>query len=76
MADLILHDLDPEVVEGLRQRAETHGRSLEGEARIILEDSLKLAKKRAQGAARRIREGFGRRIFGDSAELIREDRDR
>lgn len=76
MADLILRDIDPEVVEGLRRRAAPHGRSVEGEARIILEDSLGLAKRRAREAARRIRAGFSGRTFSDSAELIREDRDR
>jgi antitoxin FitA len=76
VSELILRDVTPEVVEGLRKRAEDHGRSVEGEARAILEESLGLSKSRARDAARRIREQFAGRTFSDSAELIREDRDR
>ncbi|HYO13449.1 MAG TPA: Arc family DNA-binding protein [Thermoanaerobaculia bacterium] len=76
MSELILRDVAPEVVEGLRKRAEHHGRSVEGEARAVLQESLGLSKRRAREAARRIREQFAGRTFSESAELIREDRDR
>jgi plasmid stability protein len=75
MAELVLHDLDPSLLQRLSELASRSGRSVEQEARLMLEESVGLARKRAAEAARRIRESHGR-TFGDSADLIREDRER
>jgi plasmid stability protein len=75
MSQLLVRDLDPAVVERLKQRAKRHRRSLQGEAKAILEAavlSLDGARKLAAQWHRHL-EGA---IAGDSAELIREDRDR
>lgn len=79
MADIIIRDLNPDVVERLEDRAKHHGLSLEGEAKVILESAVpveKLSMDRARQLATEIRRSFGDRVFSDSAELIREDRDR
>lgn len=75
MAELVLHDLDSALMQRLAELAARTGRTVEQEAKIMLEESAGLAKKRAAEAALRIRKSHGRR-FSDSAELIREDRDR
>lgn len=75
MAHLVLHDVDPKVIEELRKRADPHGRSIEDEAKAVLEESLGLSRARALRAARRIRTEIPG-PFGDSAELLRQDRDR
>jgi hypothetical protein len=75
MPELVLHDLDAAVLDRLSELASRTGRTVEQEAKVMLEESVGLARKRAAEAARRIRKSHGR-MFSDSAELIREDRDR
>ena len=75
MAELVLHDLDADLLRRLGELASSSGRSLEEEAKRMLEDSVRVGRERAAGAARRIRESHGRK-FSDSAELIRNDRER
>ncbi|MGD9894378.1 MAG: Arc family DNA-binding protein [Dehalococcoidia bacterium] len=77
MAQILVRNLEPEVVERLKQRAQSHGRSLQAEvAAILREESQKKSMEEARAEAERIRRGFGGRRFSDSAELIREDRER
>ncbi len=79
MARIPIRNLDETVVRKLKHRAKRAGRSLEAEARVVLEqaaDEPKLDMK----AARKLAEEFSSRFKGrkstDSAELVREDRDR
>lgn len=79
MADIVIRDLNPDLVERLEDRAKDHGHSLEVEAKAILESAVpaaKLSMDRARQLAAEIRRSFGDRVLSDSAELIREDRDR
>ena len=75
MAHLILHDVDPEVMEELRRRADLRGRDIETEAKTVLEDTLGFSRVRALAQARRIREGIGSGLTA-SAGLLREERER
>lgn len=76
MAHLVLHDVDPEVMEELRRRADLRGREVEAEARAVLEDALGFSRTRALTLARRIREGVSGRPLASSADLLREARER
>ena len=79
MAEIIVRDIDPAVVERLKERARKNGHSLEGEAKVILERSAneeKLSMSEFRKLCDEIKSGFKGREFSDSAELIREDRDR
>jgi plasmid stability protein len=75
MSHLVLHDIDPRVIEELRRQADAHGREIEDEAKVVLEEALGLSRARALRAARRIRSELTG-PFNDSADLLREDRDR
>ena len=79
MAEIIVRDVDPAVVERLEERARKNGHTLEGEAKIILERSAG-EEKLSMSEFRKVCEDFRRRSrgleFPDSVELIREDRDR
>jgi len=75
MAKLVLHDPDPDLLRQLNDLASKSGRSVEQEAKRMLEESLGVARERAVEAARRIRKSHGR-SFSDSTDLIREDRNR
>lgn len=76
MAQLLIRDLAPETIDLLKARARKHRRSLQGEVRLILEKEAEAGAHDAWELADRIRASFGGRRFGDSAALIREDRDR
>lgn len=74
MAHLVLNDVDPEVIEALRRRADPHRRPIEDEAKTVLEEALGLSHGRALRAAQGIRSELATPAV-DSAELLREGRD-
>jgi plasmid stability protein len=77
MAQVLVRDLDADVVERLKERARRHRRSLQKEAKAILEDAAsRYTMEEAREAADRIRRRLAGRTFSDSVELIREDRER
>mgnify|MGYP001611879719 CR=1 FL=1 len=77
MAQILVRDIEPETINRLKLRAKSHHRSLQGEAKLILEEAAeKITWENAMERARKIRESFGGKKFSDSAALIREDRDR
>jgi len=79
MAQILVRNLDPETVEKLKENARRNGRSLQAEARRILEGEAHLPKLDMKGAREllaQFRKRFDGRKFSDSVELIREDRDR
>jgi plasmid stability protein len=77
MAQVLVRNLDEEDLNGLKQLAQEHHRSLEGEIRLILKEAAGRARAMADYRQRveAIRAGFGQQAFSDSADLIREDRD-
>ena len=77
MTQITVRNLNDELVERLRTRANRNGRSLESEIRMILSQAAKpsLDEMRERLAQMR-KDDFGDRILSDSSELIREERDR
>ena len=76
MKQVLVRDLDPAVVERLKERARSNGRSLQKEVRAILEGAAETyTMAEAREITGRWQERFAGQRFGDSAELIREDRD-
>ena len=79
MAEILVRDIAPTVVERLKERARRNGHSLEGEVKTILARSAneeKLSMSAFRKICDEIRSGFKGREFPDSTELIREERDR
>jgi len=79
MGSILIPDLDDDVIQRLRERAERAGRSLEAEVRLILEQAAGPAQWDMATARARIEElqkRFKGRKFPDTVDLIREDRDR
>lgn len=78
MADVIIHDIDPELLERLEHRAAAFGRSLEEEALSIIRRHLPKHRsiESMRRAAHASHERFRGRVFSDSTDDIREDRDR
>lgn len=80
MATLNVRQLDDDVVRRLKRRAAANNRSLEGEVRHILENSVEddIAAKRASfpALAERLQRETEGRAQTPSEILIREDRER
>jgi antitoxin FitA len=78
MSELLIPDVDPAKLAELRRRAAEHGRTLEDEARAILERAAGGLSPSAWSGVDAIHQQLADsgRQFGDSAELLREDRDR
>ena len=77
MPQMLVRDLDPEVVERLKARARAHGRSLQKEVKAILEEAAAtLSLREAEEVAGSWQRRLAGREYSDSAELVREDRER
>ena len=80
MAQVLIRDLDPEVIEALKRRAKEHNRSLQGELKAILEQVVRNSHSRNIDAflarVREIRKQTAGIPQTDAAQLVREDRNR
>lgn len=86
MTQIILESLDPIVVEKLQVRATRQGRSLLEELKVIVKEAVfktipapQETMKEARVRLAKVRhqyQGHQGRTFRDSAELLREDRQR
>lgn len=79
MADIVIRDLNPDTLERLEDRAKSHGRSLEKEAKAILESAVPSPAAPVRDPLEIVDYWHRRlagRIHGDSADLLREDRER
>lgn len=79
MAQLLVRNVSEDVVRALKARAVAHGRSVEAEHRVLLEQAL-AADRRAQveawlKKAKPLHERLQGRVFTPSEVLIRESRD-
>jgi len=76
MADILVRSLNAETVRRLKVRAKQHGRSLQSEARLVLEQAAGAGPQEI----REMLDGWRRKLAGrkldPSADLIRRDRRR
>lgn len=77
MPNVLVRDVETTVLEKLKSRAAKSGRSLQSEVQIILINAVKRAEPLSElETARKIRESLKVKNQSDSAELLREDRER
>lgn len=76
MADILIRDLDPAAVARLKRRAAGHGRSLQAEARMLLEEASRAGDGAVARRAAQLRRRLAGRAHTDSVTLLREDRKR
>lgn len=80
MPSFLVRDLPEETLAALRERAVSHNQSLQKEVQAILTDAAAEAERRQRAlqVMDEIRARFEAqgRYFGDSVDLIREDRER
>ncbi len=76
MPDILVRGLDDETVKRLKARAKRNGRSLQGEAKRVLEQAAGMNAEEVAAVLDGWKKRFAGRRFADSADLIREDRER
>lgn len=76
MPNILIRDVSQKTVDQLKARAKLHNRSLQGEVKHLVEETVKTTGEAALLRARKIRASFGRKTFSDSVELLRGDRSR
>jgi plasmid stability protein len=83
MAQILVRNIDDAAFERLKKRAKANGHSVTAEIKIILDDAIKyetdateVDKETALEIIDRARQRLKGLKLSDSAELIREDRDR
>ena len=77
MPDILVRNLNKDTVDRLKARAAESGRSLQTEAKDILERSAReMTHRELYERAVRFSRRFEGRHFTDSVELLREDRKR
>ena len=79
MAQILVRNLDDAVVARLKDQAKKNGRSLQSEVKEILGQAAgepKVDMETARKMCDEFRRRFKGRKFTDSAQLIREDRER
>lgn len=76
MAQLLVRALDHAIIARLKARARQHGRSLQGEVKIILVEAAALSLREARAVSAHWQKQFHGQPLSDSAALIREDRAR
>jgi hypothetical protein len=76
MAQVLVRDIEPAVIDRLKTMARDHGRSLESELRIILKQAVGSTPVTDIETLERVRALFEGRSFSNSADMIREDRNR
>jgi plasmid stability protein len=74
MPGILVRGLKAETIKRLKDRARRNGRSLQSEAKLLLEQSA--GSEDVEAMLDRWKERFGKRRFSSSADLIREDRAR
>jgi plasmid stability protein len=76
MAQVPVGDLDDGLIERIEERATNRAPSLQREVKVILEGTAKYSMEEALAVALRWQQRTAGRIRGNSADLIRGDRDR
>ena len=73
--NLSLKNVPDDIVERLRERAERHHRSLEGELLAIIEEAVRPVQELSPAGVLAEVRRLGLRTAADSAAIIRADRD-
>lgn len=78
MSDILIRGVNTKTLQRLKMRAKRNGRSLQGEAKLILENAAGQTLSESLASAQRWRKKLAKpgKRFSDSADLIAEDRSR
>ena len=76
MPDILIRGLEPETIRQLKARAKRHGKSLQSEVKLLVEQATGGGTQHIAAMFDRWQQRFAGRKFSSSVRLIREDRNR
>jgi len=78
MPDVLIRNIDKKTLELLKEKAKANNRSLQEELKEIVEDYSGIKQNKAIDMVREIQMNYQKKgkLFPDSTEEIREDRER
>lgn len=76
MAQLLVRNLDEVTIKRLKALARQHGRSLQGQVKLLLEEAAVLSVDEVSAIVEKWQQRLAGRRFSDSEKLVREDRRR
>ena len=76
MPDILIRGLEPETVRQLKARAKRHGKSLQSEIKLLVEQATGGGTQQIAAMFDRWQRRFAGRKVSSSVRLIREDRNR
>ena len=76
MSDILIRGLNQRSLQRLKARAKRHGRSLQSEAKRLLESASGAETEETAKILERWKVRFAGRKFSSSADMIRQDRNR
>ena len=76
MADILIRDLDKSVIDRLKRRARDNGRSLQREAKLLLEQAAAPDHRGVAALLEKWQQRFAGRKLARSRDIIRRDRAR
>jgi plasmid stability protein len=76
MPQLSVRNLDEDTIKRLKALAKQHGRSLQGQAKIVLEEAAMLPANEIAAVVEKWQRRLAGKRFSDSARILREDRQR
>ncbi len=76
MPELLVRNLDEATIKRLKALAKQHGRSLQGQVRLVLEEAAAFPMGEVSSLLEKWQRQLARRRFSDSAKIIRKDRGR
>jgi antitoxin FitA len=76
MPDILIRGLEPETIRQLKARAKRHGKSLQSEVKLLVEQATGGSAQHIAAMFDRWQQRFAGRKFSSSVRLIREDRNR
>jgi hypothetical protein len=76
MPDILIRGLEPETIRQLKARAKRHGKSLQSEVKLLVEQATGAGAQHIAAMFDRWQRRFAGQKFSSSVRLIREDRKR
>ena len=76
MPQLLVRNQDEDTITRLKALARRHGRSLQGQVKIVLEEAATLPAGEVSALVEKWQRRLTRRRFSDSAGIIRKNRGR
>ena len=76
MPDVLVRDVEENILDQLKDRAKQNGRSLQKELKLLFRSFVEADTLSSDETAAKIRNSLRGRDHSDSAELLREDRQR